>query len=157
VSFAVSSEIQSVSGHVLGGTPGETFHVSLYDASFANLPANALYSATATFSGDGWNGVSGLTGWNVSSGLFWLAFEVAGGDTLGSGSITGAVLDQGAPTPVARTAFSSTGGSYEATRTPLSIGLRVDAIAAVPEPTAFRMMLAGLLVASATVWLRRRG
>jgi hypothetical protein len=139
--------VTDVSTHILGGTAGESFTVALYaNDALSNLPnSNELYSATATFGSDGWNGLSNLAGWTVTGGLYWFAFEVRGGQTLGDGGIySGGLLDNGAANPALRTAFDTTGGlsGYTVTSpTPYSIGLQVSA---VPEPASLPMLLAGL-------------
>jgi hypothetical protein len=159
VDFATASQVDSVLGHVLGGSAGETFHVSLY-ADNGTLPGAQLYTATATFAADGWNGVAGLTGWNVAAGTYWVGLEVTPDDTLGSASFTGALLDHGAPTLLANTAYSSTGGLSYSLSAPqaLSIGLRLDAtsVSAVPWPASGPLMLSGLLVLAACAAVRRR-
>jgi len=145
----VASSITDVATHILGGTVGETFTVSLYtDDALSHLPSSsALYSATATVtSANGWNGLSNLMGWDVTTaGLYWFAFEVQGGQTLGDGGIySGGLLDTGAANPVLRTAFDTSGGlnGYALTSpSPLSIGLQVSA---VPVPASLPLLLSGL-------------
>ena len=154
VSFAEASRIDAVLGHVLGGTAGETFTVSLYADDASHLPGAVLYSGTAVFTANGWNGLTGLGGWNVAAGDYWVGLEIQGADTLGAGSVTGALLDQGAPSPLARWAWDSTGGfGYDALGA-TSIGLRVDA-SAVPWPASGTLMLAGLALLAATTARRR--
>lgn len=142
-----NASLTDVKAHILGGTAGETFTVALYtDDAATHVPSgDALYSATATFTSDGWNGVSNLTGWDVTSGLYWFAFEVRSGQTLGDGDIySGGLLDKGASNPVLRTAFDTTGGlsGYSVTTpTPLTIGVQVSA---VPAPAALPLLLSGL-------------
>jgi hypothetical protein len=140
VDFAKAGVVDAVSAHVLGGAAGETFHVSLYADDGFGEPGAALDTATVTFGADGWNGVTGLAGWTVDAGSYWIGIEVADGDTLGSTSATGALLDTGAPMPAA-TAFSSFGSTGYAAFGGLSFGVRVDA---VPEAGSAAMMLAGL-------------
>ena len=158
VSFAGASAIDAIMGHVLGGTAGETFTISLYADDGANLPGTALYTATATFGSDGWNGVSGLSGWSVGAGAYWVGLEIQCTDTLGSAGVTGALLDQGAPAPLAQWAWDSTGGfGYDALGG-TSIGLRVDAsaVSAVPWPASGPLMLAGLALLAGVAGARRR-
>ena len=154
LTFNDAAQIRSIQTHVLGGTAGETFTVALYADSASHLPGIELFQASATFGADGWNGVSGLSGWNVSTGDFWVAFEVRAGDDLGSGSITGALLDRGVPAPLLRTAFN-VGSDYRLSARPLDFGLRVDATAPVPEPAVNVLMLAGV-ACMALVGRRRR-
>ncbi len=152
VRFAGAAHLNGIFAHVLGGTVGDTFTIVLYDDLPTHKPGNALFSSTATFLADGWNGASGLAGWNVAAGLYWVAFEVGFGDTLGAG----ALLDRGVPRPLALTAFDPGTGSYQVTAAPLGFGLQVDAtIAAVPEPGSMALFFAGAAVLLALV--RRRG
>jgi hypothetical protein len=159
VTFTQASQVDAIQGHVLGGAAGETFDVTLFADDAAQGPGTALYTATATFGSDGWNGVAGLSGWTVAAGSYWVGFEIQGDDTLGSSSVTGALLDLGAPDPLAQTATTNDGGwSYQDNGTPaLSLGVRVDAsaVSAVPWPSSASLMLAGLVLLSALRFGRR--
>lgn len=142
VTFGSAARIDDVFAHVLGGTAGETFSIVLYDDNAGHLPGTLLHSATVMFSGDGWNGVSALSGWNVAAGSYWIGLEVGLDDTLGQASLTGALLDRGVPHPLSHTAFDA-GGGYQSAA--LDFGLRVDATPApVPEPESLALMLTGL-------------
>ena len=143
ITFADATTIQAISTHVLNGATGETFTIALYDDTAAHLPGTALYVATATVDADGWNGVSGLTGWNVLAGSYWVGIEIGSTDTLGAANATGALLDRGVANPLPRAAFSS-GSGYQAA-TGLDFGLRVSSVSAVPEPSETLLMLAGLV------------
>ena len=151
LSFSQAATIDAIQGHILGGAQGETFDISLYSNDGGTGPGSLLYTTTATFGSDGWNGVSGLSGWMVSAGSYWVEFEIQGDDSLGSSSITGAVFDVGAPNALATTAFTDTAG-FNYTETPLSFGLRVST---VPWPAPASLMLAGLLLLSALGLTRR--
>ena len=154
VSFASNARIDDVFAHILGGTAGETFTIALYDDNASHLPGALLQTVTATFGSDGWNGASALSGWNVSAGSYWIALELGFDDTLGQGSITGALLDRGVPSPLAHTAFNP-GGGYQPGQ--LDFGLRVDAtVASIPEPETYLMMVAGLAAITAAGRRRRR-
>ena len=154
VTFASNARIDAVFAHILGGTAGETFTIALYDDNASHLPGALLQSVTATFGSDGWNGASALSGWNVSAGSYWIALELGFDDTLGQGSITGALLDRGVPSPLAHTAFNP-GGGYQPGQ--LDFGLRVDAtVASIPEPETYLMMVAGLAAITAAGRRRRR-
>ena len=147
ITFAADATIQDISTHVLNGAAGETFTIALYDDNAAHLPGTALYLATATVDGtvnaNGWNGVSGLAGWNVLAGSYWVGLEIGSMDTLGTASSTGALLDRGVANPLVKTAFNS-GSGYQ-TATGLDFGLRVSSVSAVPEPSETLLMLAGLV------------
>jgi hypothetical protein len=150
VSFSTGGNITSISAHILGGAAGETLTFALYANSGSNLPGAELYAAQATLGADGWNGVSGLSGWSLAAGSYWVAIEVRDVDTAGNASATGAVLDKGAPSPLSRTAFND-GSGYLATNTPMSFGLRIEGtVTAVPEPAQWVLLGAGL------VWIGAR-
>ena len=151
VSFGTGLSLQSIWLHLLGGTAGETFTVALYADSAAHLPDNVIYTGVATLGADGWNGLSGLTGWSVAAGTYWIAAELGPQDMAGSGSLTGALLDQGAPAPLVRTAFNA-GSGYVASAVPMSFGLRIDA---VPEPSTWLTFLVGLSALSLLARHRR--
>lgn len=147
-----ATELSRVDFHVLGGSAGESFTVALYDDSAAHTPGTLLYSATASYGADGWNGAAGLAGWSVNAGHYWVAVEVGATDTLGSSSLTGALLDRGAPSALARTALNTGSGSYAATASALDFGVRVSA---VPEPASVALLLAGLGVVGVSTARRR--
>ena len=142
VTFSEAVEIQSIATHVLQGARGETFTIVLYGDGPAFAPTYARYSTTATFVADGWNGVAGLSGWQVGAGRYWVGFEIGSADTLGTGT-GGALLDRGVPQPLTRTAFNP-GSGYQATSAALDFGLRVETVSAVPEPGSVALMLAGI-------------
>jgi len=152
VNFLQSLSINAVSFHVLGATAGETFTIALYTDNLTHLPGNVLYSGTATLGTDGWNGLSGLSGWALAAGSYWFAAELGPNDTAGSGSLTGTLFDRGVAHPLANTAFNSGAGYQAAT---LDFGLRVDAtVTPVPEPESWALMLIGL--GAITQMMRRR-
>jgi hypothetical protein len=149
VSFANASTIAAVAGHILGGTSGETFDISLYDG--AAKPGAQLFTTTATYGADGWNGASGLA-WTVAPGSYWIEFEVNGNDTLGTTpTATGALLDTGVAHPVPTATTPDWGFTYDASAA--SIGLQVSV---VPEPTAALQVLAGMLLLTSLGLARRR-
>jgi len=152
VTFTQAAQIGAIQGHILGGTAGETFDVSLFAADGGAGPGTLLYTTTATFGADGWNGVSGLAGWHVAAGSYWIEFEIQGDDTLGAGSATGALFDTGAPHPLSMTASTSDAG-FSYADSPLSVGMRVST---VPWPSSAALMLAGLALLSTRGFSRRR-
>jgi hypothetical protein len=152
VSFTQAARIGAIQGHILGGAAGETFDVSLFSADGGAGPGTLLYTTTATFGADGWNGVSGLDGWQVAAGSYWVEFEIQGDDSLGASSVTGALFDTGAPHPLATTAFTSDAG-FSYADAPASFGLRVST---VPWPASASLMLAGVALLSALGVTRRR-
>ena len=132
-------DVTAIQAHVLGAAVGETFTLALYADNTLHLPGNLLFSAQARVAAEGWNGLASLTGWTLAPGLYWVGVEVGAADTASS-----ALLDRGAPTLLARTAFND-GSTYVATVSPMSFGLRLDAtVVAVPEPAQWVLMAAGL-------------
>lgn len=150
VTLANATQVDSIAAHVVGGSAGETFTVVLYSDSATHLPDTALYSATATFAADGWNGISGLSGWNLAAGSYWVGLEIGTQDTLGMAS-GNALLDRGTPNPLTHAAFNS-GSGYTAGA--VDFGLQV---AAVPEPASVALMLAGLALIVPVARRRRVG
>jgi hypothetical protein len=148
VSFAKATSIDAIAGHVIGGTAGETFDISLYGGG--TNPGAQQFTTTATYGAAGWNGVSGL-GWNVGPGSYWIEFEVNWSDTLGTTSTaTGPLFDTGVAHPVQTATTSDMGFTYDASAQ--SIGLQVSS---VPEPEAVALMLGGLALLS-TLARRKR-
>ena len=149
VNFADASTIDAIAGHILGGTAGETFDISLYDGGAT--PGSQLFTTTATYGTDGWNGASGL-GWTVAPGNYWIEFEVNWNDTLGTTSTaTGALFDTGVAHPVQTATTPDWGFTYDASAQ--SIGLQVSV---VPEPTGALQVLGGMLLLSTLGLARRR-
>jgi hypothetical protein len=149
VSFANASTIDAIAGHILGGTTGETFDISLYDGGAK--PGSQVFTTTATYGVDGWNGASGLN-WTVAPGSYWIEFEVNWNDTLGTTpTATGALFDTGVAHPVQTATTPDWGFTYDASAQ--SIGLQVSV---VPEPTGALQVLAGMLLLSSMSLVRRR-
>lgn len=154
ITLGSAGRIDGVFAHILDGSAGETFSIVLYDDTTAHLPGSLLHAATATFTSNGWNGVNALSGWNVAAGSYWIGLELNFDDTLGQGSLTGALLDRGVPHPLLRTAFNP-GSGYQLAA--LDFGLQVDAtVTPVPEPESFALLLAGAGVIAAVARRRRR-
>jgi len=149
VAFANAATIDAVAGHLLGGTAGETFDIALCEGGAR--PGAPLFTTTATFGADGWNGASGLD-WTVAPGSYWIEFEVNGNDTLGSTpTSTGALFDTGVAHPVQTATTPDWGFSYDASAQ--SIGLQISV---VPEPTGALQVLAGMLLLTSMAFARRR-
>ena len=149
VDFASASTVDAIAGHILGGSAGETFDISLYGGGAK--PGAQLFTTTATYGADGWNGASGLA-WTVAPGSYWIEFEVNWNDTLGNTpTATGALFDTGVAHPVPTATTPDGGFTYDASAQ--SIGLQVSV---VPEPTGALQVLAGMLLLTSMSVVRRR-
>lgn len=151
-SVASTTQIDSVLAYVLSNDSandlGKTFTIALYGNSASNLPAlnwNAnqqgqLFQATATYNGDGWNGLSNLN-WTIGAGSYWLALE-QNGDASNAGSLQ---LPTGALPAAQAVAFYSGGQNYAADTLSDTFGLHITAVTpAVPEPGSMALVLCSL-------------
>lgn len=126
------------------GDLGKSFTLALY-ADVNNLPGlnfNAtndgkLFQASATYNGDGWNGLSQLN-WQLGAGKYWLAVE-AGSGANNAGWLLAPVGAQ----PATNVALYSGGQRYAAIGSSDTFGLAIVATP-VPEPTGLALMLASL-------------
>jgi hypothetical protein len=112
--------------------PGATFTVALYSASdFGTRQATPVFSSQATYTADGWNGLSNLQLSGLSAGNYWAAIEVGATD-----SATGLQL----PVPAANgtvpaLAYAFNAGSGYTTAGAQAFGAQVS-VAPVPLPAA---------------------
>ena len=148
ISVGSATTLGAIQGYISGDTRGETFTVALYGQGAAGVPGALLDSATATFGGDGWNGLS-AAGWKVGPGSYWVAFEVGQNDTLAS-AFELSTMNVGAPSPLANVAYFDGSGYHPWSA---SFGLRV---LAVPEPDPAWLYAAGLGLLAFSM-RRRRG
>ena len=153
VNFTQAYQINSISSYLDDlGNGGGSFSVALYSDN-GNKVGSQLYNASATFGSVGWNAASNLN-WAVGSGNYWVAVEVTDG-------VSSFVAPLGAPTLLAHTAYND--GTYFAnsgykTYDGLSFGLQMNttAVAAVPEPGEWALMLSGLALLGFVVVRRKR-
>jgi len=144
-----TTQIDSIAAYLLSndaGDVGKTFTIALYANNGSNLPAlnfaadsqGQMYQTTATYSGSGWNSVSGLN-WTVSAGSYWVALEAGSS----ANNVFGLVAPVGAPTPAQAVAFfpDASTQQYMAGFTSDTFGLQVTA---VPEPSSYALMLTSL-------------
>lgn len=161
-SVAAPTQIDSVLAYVLSNDSsndlGKTFSIALY-ANDGTLPAldwwadsqGQLFHATATYNGDGWNGVSGLN-WHLDAGSYWLALEQHG-DATDAMSLQ---LPTGATPAVDSVAFYSGGMSYTVASQSDAFGLKINTVAAVPEPSSTALVLSSLGILGFVVRRRSR-
>ncbi len=139
VTFTNSVQINAINAYLddMGNGAG-TFTLALYaDNSVKHVPGSLLNSVSTAFTNTGWNEAANLS-WLVGSGTYWIAIESQ--DPFGGGFI--GVAPVGAPSPLAHTAFNDGSGYKSADG--LSFGLRVDTVAAIPEPETHALLLTGL-------------
>lgn len=139
VTFTNSIQVNTISAYLddMGNGTG-TFTLALYaDNGVKHVPGSLLNSVPTTFTSIGWNETTNLN-WSVGPGIYWIAIE--GQDPFSGGFI--GVAPVGAPSLLAHTAFND--GSGYRLADGLSFGLRVDTVAAIPEPATYAMLLTGL-------------
>jgi hypothetical protein len=150
--FAVagSTQITRIEAYLLSNSEatdiGKTFTLALYADNASSLPAldfNAdnqgqLFHATATYTGAGWNGLSGLN-WTLGPGRYWLALESSGDAT----STSDLLAPTGASPAALAVAYYAGGQRYAAASASDTFGLHISATAAVPEPDSLALLLAG--------------
>jgi len=159
--FAVTAgdTIVDVSAYLTqgAGEPGDTFTFDIYSntgfTSRANSRPAAVYSATGTFTANGWNTTA--VNWTpTSTGDYWLALQVA--STTNTRGLD-APLETSASTgtaPALGFAYAGSNGQYTLSSA-YPIGLEVADAAPVPLPASFLLLLSGVGAAFG-VSLRRR-
>jgi len=140
-SLADGQALNSLQAYLTGGTLGDTFSVALYAADGSgSLPGTQIGTWQATWNGDGYNGVSGLSLTGLAAGNYWAAFEVGTDDTT-----TGLELSTGAASgtaPALGYAFNS-GAAYQSL-TGTTFSVKVDA-QPVPLPASLLLLGSGVL------------
>ena len=105
-SLSAGQTITSIQAYVTAGidTSGDTFTISLYsDGSLGGRNPTSVYSGQATYTADGWNGLTGLDITGLTAGNYWVALEVNGS----SDSALGLALPTGATGGSAAAAVAS--------------------------------------------------
>ena len=137
--------INSVEGWISLNNIGDTATATIYSDS-GGLPGSALFSSAFSSIGDRnavWDGASGLN-WLLSTGTYWLAFEVLAGQTMD------AAMPGPPTTPLSRYAVGSSNG-YRLFNT--DVGMRIDASSPVPAPATLALFGLGL---ASLGWARRK-
>ncbi len=139
------------------GQPGDTFTFDVYAAGSgftarANTREAPVFTATGTFTGDGWNFSS--TDWTpTTAGSYWLALQVSSStQTKGLDAPVEALASTGS-VPALGFAFAPTSGQYT-TSGAQPIGLQISA---VPLPPSVWLLASGLLAGFAWRTKRRDG
>ncbi|MCV2360012.1 PEP-CTERM sorting domain-containing protein [Paucibacter sp. TC2R-5] len=142
--------IDGLSAYLSGGKAGEHFTVALYADSSAHLPGDLIAASTVEFSTDGWNKSSALN-WSLpTAGSYWLALEGATKEVIpGLPEPDGSfVANAGGLTMPGLTAFSDGGFAGYQASPGIEFGLQITG--AVPEPSSYLLLLAGLGLVGAT-------
>lgn len=133
------------------GQVGEVFSFEIFsNTGFINgRNPQPLYAVSATFDGDGWN--SQAANWTAATtGDYWLAIFAGSGTNLDA---PGEVSSSSGSVPAQGFAFES-GGRFSSNGAP-AIGLRIDGVSPVPEPSAALSMLLGLAALGAAALKRK--
>lgn len=149
-----AAKIETVSGW-MDWSGGGGVQIKLYSDG-GSTPGAELFSQDfnfpLAFPGPHWEIYSGLNNWDVAAGTYWIAFEP---DPAINGVGFNSTMFQGAPSPLSGYAYSSNGSSGYVSAAGYSLGIRIEGtLAPVPEPEAYVLMLAGLLLVAGVA--RRR-
>lgn len=138
--------VGSVSTHLYFSAPNwnsaGTFNFKLYDNN-AGLPGSVLYASSLlnvpAAAGGAWYSAQSLN-WLIAPGSYWLSLEAEQSSISVIASAAGTslpnfALDGGSDAP----------GQWESLQS-ASPSLRIDAVAAVPEPSTFALMALGAVV-----------
>lgn len=139
------------------GQPGDTFTFDIYaNSGFTSRPNTRpapLFTATGTFTTNGWNTTS--VNWTPpSTGDYWLALQVSsttqtkGLDLPGETSLTTGTM------PALAFAFAGTSGQYSTSGAP-GVGLEITESSPVPLPNSVWLLASGLLGLGLMTRLRR--
>jgi|GEM_PF-848486 hypothetical protein len=123
---------------------GNTFTISVYDNSPSGAPwlASEEYFGQAVFNGDGWNGLTGITGLQLSAGTYWVAFEVGSN---GDSDSLQAYMPVTTPNPLAAYAWYdgvSTSGYNLVSGSGYDVGVQVAGT--VPLPSSLLLFATGI-------------
>ena len=126
---------------------GNSFTISVYKNNADNLPtlAGKEFSRSVKFTGNGWNGLTGLN-LDLSAGSYWVAFEIGAGNTL-QGSMPVSTAN---PLTTAWYDGISTGGYQATTGVGNDFGVFITSVpatpnTAVPLPPGLLLFISGLL------------
>ena len=139
---AVSGFMANYAGY--GGTVDAVIYGSTLQDGSVPVPDINNKFWSGTFSADSpttssWLGISGLD-WNLGAGTYWLAFEPQGSTFYGW-------MPTVAPNPLANytTGINSGTSNYSTAGVP-GVGIRIDGVASVPEPSTYALFGIGTLL-----------
>lgn len=138
---------------------GNTFTITVYDNNpGTNTPwlASEEYYGQATFNGDGWNGLTGITGLQLAAGSYWVAFEV--GSNGNSDSFSGVMpVSTASPLTTAWYDGMSAAGYQIQSGAGYDIGVQIEgSVSAVPLPPSVLMFASGVLALAAGRFGKRK-
>lgn len=140
--LGAGQSIGSIQGWITAGNSGaagDTFTIALYAADGSGgLPGTQVWSGQATYTADGWNGLSNIGLSGLSAGNYWAAFEVGSTDST-AGLLLPTQANSGSILALAY-AFSS-GASYQAMS---GEAFGVQVASAVPLPGTLLLLGSGL-------------
>lgn len=143
--LSAGDTVNSISAYVTQGTdqPGATFTLAIYDASAVTAHNPSLqWEGTATYTADGWTGLSGVGFTASTTGLYWAAVEVntSLGDTAVGLYLPTTATATGGTAPALAFAYNTGAGYAKAGALPF--GVQIDA---VPLPASAWLLLSGLV------------
>ncbi|WP_347989848.1 hypothetical protein [Methylomonas sp. AM2-LC] len=156
--FTISQDqyINSIQGYLIdngNAEVGNTFTITVYDSNPSSSSSNSIpainvntanqeFTGDATFTGNGWNGLSGINnnaGFFLAAGTYWVAFEI--GNNGNNDSFQGA-MPVSTSTPLAAYAAYSGGSYYNYSSAPGNdIGVQISS---VPVPPSVLLFVSGL-------------
>ncbi len=154
-SIGAGQTISSVQAYLTAGIdqPGDTFTIAIYSNSdFGTRNAVQQFSGQATYTADGWNGLSNLTWTPASAGQYWAALEVGTSDTASGLSVPQPVAGGTAPA----LAYAFNAGSGYQTAGAQSFGIQVTSVNTVPLPAGVWLLGSGALGLVGLIGRRRK-
>ena len=158
-----TEDISSILGYISDNGDasqiGNTFTVTVYNGSAlpnppggSGLPTSEAFQEQATFTANGWNGLSGLN-LVLNAGYYWVAFEVAPiNESTGqpNNDTFAGLMPVYTSNPLLTASYSDLSGSAYALNYPTAkkgydIGLEVNGTSAVPVPPSLVLFVSGLL------------
>jgi hypothetical protein len=124
---------------------GNTFTISVYDNnSSTNTPMlnSEEYYGQATFTGNGWNGLTGITGLQLAAGSYWVAFEI--GSNGNSDTFQGGMAVSTA-SPLTTAWYDGISSSGYQLQSGAGYDIGVQIASAVPLPPSLLMFASGIL------------
>lgn len=153
ISLAGPNNITDINGYFWIRNAGGLTLALYSENEDTGLPGSQLFSQEFSIAGDlgtrGWFGISGVN-WSVSSGNYWISYEVREGQTF-----DGAV-EFASPSPVKMAVKNDYYTNWVLHGGGPGLIVEGTPVTAVPEPHTFAMLLAGLGFLGVAVRLRKQ-